>query len=65
MHHLACRRRSKFSNQIDNILGIPGQLTTQKQPTMTVSACTKTLENLKLETHRSDIAKTCPLCVPT
>ena len=31
---------------------------------MTVSASTKTFENLKLENHRSDIAKTYPLCVP-
>ena len=54
----------KISNKIDNILGSPGQKTTQTQPKMTVSAGTKTLENLKLENHRPDIAKTCPLCVP-
>ena len=52
----------KVSNKIDNILGSPGQKTTQKQPKMTVSAGTKTFENLKLENHRSDIDKTCPLC---
>ena len=53
----------KISNRIDNILGIPGQKITQKQPKMTVSADTKTFENLKLDNYRSNIAKTCPLCV--
>ena len=43
----------KISNKIDNILGSPGQKTTQKQPEMTVSAGTKIFENLKLEDHRS------------
>ena len=31
---------------------------------MTVSAGTKTFENLKVENYRFDIAKICPLCVP-
>ena len=31
---------------------------------MTVSASTKTFENLKLENYRSDINKTFPVCVP-
>ena len=55
---------AKISNKIDNILGSPGQKTTQKQPKMTVSAGTKTFKNLELENHRSGIAKTCPLCEP-
>ena len=54
----------KISNKINIILWSPGQKTIQKQPKMTVSASTKTFENLKLENHRSDIAKTCLLCVP-
>ena len=54
----------KISNKIDNFLGSPGQKNTQKQPKMTVSAGTKAFENSKLKNHRSDIAKTCPLCVP-
>ena len=53
----------KISNKID-ILGNPGQKITQKQPKVTVSAGTKSFENLKLENHRSDIAKTCLLHVP-
>ena len=35
-----------------------------KQPKMTVSAGTKTFENLKLENYRSNINKTCPVYVP-
>ena len=31
---------------------------------MTVSAGTKTFENLKLENYKSDINKNCPVCVP-
>ena len=31
---------------------------------MTISARTKTSENLKLENYRSDINKTCLLCLP-
>ena len=55
---------AKISKNIDNILGSSGQKTTQKQPKITVSVDTKTFENLKLENYRSNIAKTCPLCVP-
>ena len=51
-------------NKID-ILGSSGQKTTKEQPKRTVSAGTKTFENLKLKNCRSDIAKACSLCVPT
>ena len=54
----------KISNKINIILWSPGKKTILKQPKMTVSADTKTFENLKLENHRSNIAKTYPLCVP-
>ena len=53
----------KISNKIDNILGGYGQKT-QVQTKMTISAGTKTFENLKLKNSRSDINKTFPVCVP-
>ena len=45
-------------------MGNSGQKATQKQLKMTVSAGTKTFENLKLENYRSDIYETCPVGVP-
>ena len=63
MHHLACHTGQQFK-QNWQILGRFGQKTTQKQPEMTVSTGTKTFENLKLKNYRSNIAKTCLLCVP-
>ena len=63
MHDLACHHWLKVQIKL-KILGSSGQKTTQKQPKMTVSTGTKTFENLKLKNYRSDIAKTCSLCVP-
>ena len=54
----------KISNKIENVLGSSDQKSTQKPPKMTVSASTKTFENLKLEKYRSHINKTWPVCVP-
>ena len=44
----------KISNKIDNILGSSSQKNTQKKPQMTVSAGTKTFENLKLKSRTAD-----------
>ena len=49
---------------LDNILVNSGHKTTLKLPKMTVSAGLKTFENLKLNNYRSNITKTCPVCVP-
>ena len=38
---------------------------TTKQPKMAVSAGTKAFENLKLENYRSEINKTCLVCLPS
>ena len=63
MHYLACNHWSKVQIKLKN-LGSSGQKTTQNQPNMTVSTSTKTSGNLKLKNYRSDIAKTCSLCLP-
>ena len=60
MHHLAYHHWSKM--QAD--FGQSSQKPTHKQPKMTISASTKTFENLKLENYRFRISKTCPVCVP-
>ena len=63
MHNLACHHWSKFQRKLTTFWGGYGQKT-QMQTKMTVSAGTKTSENLKLKNSRSDINKTFPVCVP-
>ena len=64
MPYLACHHWPKFQTKLIAFWGVLAKKSTQRQPKMTVSAGTKTFENLKVENYRSDIAKICPLCVP-
>ena len=63
MHHIACHHFSKFQRKLTTFWRALAK-SPPKQPKMTVSTCTKTFENLKLEYYRSDINKTCLVCVP-
>ena len=53
----------KSSNKIENFRKFWPK-DHQNQPKMTISTCTKIFENLNLKSYKSDIAKTCSLCVP-
>ena len=62
MHHLTCSHWSKFQTKLTTSYKVLAKRP-PKSSLKWVSTATKTFENLKLESYRSDIAKTCSLCL--